>query len=453
MCVKRWIRLSHAGKLRSERAEVTDETPLRLSFKDVAGSITGKQVSLILFWLILLLGSVLRILWVAAVDTAPVSDFYLYHAGALSIASGDGFRIYGSLSAYEPIGYPAFLAFLYYIAGPDILAPKIANILFSIAIMTVTYLVGKAVFSHGAALIAMLMLALSPRNISYTSVLSTEITFTLLFLLLTLLLLKKYRGVAANILIGIMTGILALIKPYMLIYQFVILILDFIINRDVRRSVKRFIIANVVMALVICPWMIRNYTVFKEFIPVSTNGGYNLYINNNPYANGAWQDPFKFPGSPLAAYKNSTNDFWDEVKVDKLGKKLAFQWIRENPLQFLRLGLIKLYRTFILADDTYWATSQLTDGSSFKYGTQVYDILQIAYKSTLFLAGFYFLVLLAKKITGKSLSRYHWIIFINLAFFSAIVFVFEGQPRYAFPVLPFFTLMAGYAMTAFRKND
>ena len=52
---------------------------------------------------------------------------------------------------------------------------------------------------------------------------------------------------------------------------------------------KAFLIAGLWACgciIVIMPWMIRNYRTFGEIIPITTNGGVNLWIGNNPKATG-----------------------------------------------------------------------------------------------------------------------------------------------------------------------
>lgn len=145
------------------------------------------------FIVILFLGILLRVIWVVLIKTQPISDFLWYHELALSIVSNNGYRIKGCLTAYEPIGYPAFLALNYYVFGVNIVFPKIANVIFSGISMFVLYLISRRNISQKAGIICTLFIALLPVNIIYTSVLSTEILFTTLYLILTYLIFKRSR--------------------------------------------------------------------------------------------------------------------------------------------------------------------------------------------------------------------------------------------------------------------
>jgi len=375
-----------------------------------------------------------------------MSDFLLYHESALSIVNGQGYRICGYLSAYLPVGYPAFLALLYYVFTPVIIIPKLVNILLSCLTMILAYVIAERAFSEKAALIAMLIMAFIPRNITFTSVLSTEITFTALFTALNLLVFLRPEGMWAVAMRGVLTGILALMKPYMLVYQFVIFAIDYIHTGKLVPSLKSFMVTTALMSLLISPWIIRNYNIFNTFIPVSTNGGYNLYVNNNSYATGGWQDPFKIPGTPLLKYKHDNDEFWDEVKVDKLGKKLAFEWIINHPGDFVRLGLIKLYRTFIMSNDVEWAIYEVERSGEFKHKNVLNNIARTVHYILLALITFYFVFLFRNVIKGRRTDYIHLIILLNIAFYMAIVFVFEGQPRYSFPLVPLYSIMVSWTL-------
>lgn len=410
-----------------------------------------KKRELLIFSVIMLIGLVLRIWWVLSVDTQPVSDFLLYHQGALSIISGGGFRIHGYLSAYEPIGYPGFLAGLYYIFGANIMAAKIANILLSGMMLALVYYIAGRCFSKKAGFIAMFLCAVLPVLIIYNSVLSTEVLFTALYLLIIYLSLEKTDKRYTPIVLGVVNGIMALTKPYMLIYQFVIFFIDMVSTKKILIPLKRLCITTVVMGIVICPWTIRNYRVFHEIIPVSTNGGYNLYVNNNPYATGAWQDPFKIPGSSMIKYKHTGDDFWDEVGVDKDGKKLAYDWILHNPGQFIKVGFKKVENTFLAYDDGFWAVFRLSGDGQFPYKYPLALTNKCVQVFMIIVAVIYLFIVIKDWAVQKKIAKLNLTILVNLLFYLFISFVFEGQPRYLYPIIPLFMMMAGY-VAAYKYN-
>ena len=405
------------------------------------------------FIIILSLGILLRILWIINIPTIPVSDFKLYYEGAASIAKGSGYLIYGYPSAYEPIGYSMFLALLFKIFGTNILIGKVANLFLASISLIFIYLIAKISFKKELfALISMLLLAVLPLHIMYTSVLSTEIIFTTFLLAVTYLIMLPKSKMWKYIVLGVLLGLSSLIKPYMMVFQFAIFTLELIEIKNVKRCLAHFLLITVFMVITISPWTIRNYSLFHKLIPISTNGGYNLYVNNNPYANGSWQDPFKIPESPLLSYKHISDDFWDEVKVDEAGKKYAFKWIVHNPADFAKVGFKKLDNVFIKYDDGYWSTMKLENNKILSSAAVFSSINKIIHLITmLFVFAFIFLLIL-RLIVKRTLDHLSLVLLMNITFYILITFVFEGQPRYLFPLWPLFILCICHSVMYIKKG-
>ena len=396
---------------------------------------------------ITLIALVLRLVWILRVPTVPVSDFLQYHKGALSIINGTGYRIYGHISAYEPVGYSLFLAFIYSIFGSSFWVAKIANVILSCVGLIFIYHITKKCFTKRYAYICALIYGILPLNIVYTSIISTEIIFTTLYLILFFLILKKRSIKYSNIILGILLGILTLIKPYMMIYQFTIFFLDVISLHSLKKSAQNFIIITAALLVTISPWTIRNYIVFHKIIPVSTNGGYNLYINNNPDAIGSWRSPLKIHGSIILKYKNKNDNFWNEVKVDEEGKIAAYNWIKKNPTKFITLGFKKVQNTFLTSDSGFWSTDYLSTPGSSPYKKPLALVNKKLHFFTLIMMFLYFIIIIANTLYKRiNDCTIHIMIIINILFFLAITFVFEGQPRYLFPLWPIFIIATVYTL-------
>ncbi len=403
------------------------------------------NISFCIIAIITLLALILRLFWISNVPTVPISDFLQYNKGAISLINGMGYRIYGHISAYEPVGYSLFLALIYSIFGSIFLVAKIANVILSCTCLIFIYLIAKKSFNIKTAYVCALIYGILPLEIIYTSVISTEIIFTTLYVMLLYLILKRDSIKYNNIILGILLGILTLIKPYMMIFQSVIFLFDVISLRSFKKPAVNFIIITGILFITISPWTIRNYIVFHKFIPVSTNGGYNLYVNNNPDAIGSWRNPLKIHGSIVLKYKNKNDNFWDEVKVDDEGKKAALNWIKNNPYDFITLGFKKIKNTFLTSDSGFWSTDYLSSGGKSKYKNALQLINKRLHFFTLITMFAYFTLVLVKSFCKKiENSAIHIIIILNVLFFLTITFVFEGQPRYLFPLWPIFIFAVVY---------
>lgn len=53
-------------------------------------------------------------------------------------------------------------------------------------------------------------------------------------------------------------------------------------NASVWTTFKGLVVAFAVIAAMVCPWTIRNYLVFHEFVPLNTNSGYVFFWANHP---------------------------------------------------------------------------------------------------------------------------------------------------------------------------
>jgi len=110
--------------------------------------------------------------------------------------------------------------------------------------------------------------------------------------------------------------------------------LRFAIRNSQFAILKKFAFLCLVILLTISPATIRNYLVSGKFVLISTNGPVNLWIGNNPYAEG----DFYYPPS-----------FYAKKIMDLVGKegdrayvKEVIRFFKEDTERFLRLILKKL---------------------------------------------------------------------------------------------------------------
>ena len=67
----------------------------------------------VIFWVGL--AAIMRLFWIFAVDTQPVSDFNWYFERAIEISRGNGYSIDGKPTAFWPVGYPAFVGIVLFV--------------------------------------------------------------------------------------------------------------------------------------------------------------------------------------------------------------------------------------------------------------------------------------------------------------------------------------------------
>jgi len=251
---------------------------------------------------ILLVGALLRGLYLA--ETARNLSFYLpgvdagYHDfWARGLVTGQwASNLYGDpeiqkMPFFRPPGYPYFLALVYKLSGCSFLFARVIQMLIGLLSAFVAFLLGRRWFGARMGLIFAGLMSVYWVFIYFEGELLEPVLLVILSLLLIyeLALWTERITFRRALLAGIIMGVFALVRPNVLLFAPVALLWALWIVRR-RRDVKPFKLAVIGVALgsvlVISPATIRNYIVARDFVPISTNSGINLYIGNNPTANG-----------------------------------------------------------------------------------------------------------------------------------------------------------------------
>ncbi len=164
--------------------------------------------------------------------------------------------------------------------------------------------------------------------------------------------------------------------------------------------------------VIIAPWTLRNYRVFGAFVPVSTNGGVNLFIGNNEEAKGAYMEPFEI-----------TSD--NEAKRSKIYSKKAIEYILENPLSFILLIPKKIFYLFY------------KDNVGIDWTVTEKDIWLLHLLS--FALYYPVLVLGTIGLIRKRWLIEHWLFIYFIVFYA----LFFGADRFHYPLIPILSVYAG----------
>ena len=274
---------------------------------------------------------------------------------ARSLAQGEGFsNPYGDHtgpSAWEPPLYPFFMGGVFKIFGIYSYASAwvilSVNSLLSALTCIPIYLIAHRQFGERVALWSARMWALLPWIWYWSVHWLWDTTFTPLVLsliFLTALELQDWPGIRGWILFGVLWGVGALANPAMLAF------LPFCGLWIWRQRFKRGLpslagvaLSSVIFFAVLSPWLIRNYQAFGRFVFIRDDFGFELRLGNSQSADGM-----------LMSYLQPSKNTLEFAKFQRLGevayaadcKRLAMEWIRENPRRF---ALISLKRFFY-----YW---------------------------------------------------------------------------------------------------
>lgn len=183
------------------------------------------------------------------------------------------------------------VAGIYATLGRSGFAVGVVNIVFDLISITTLYHLCKRLLPGANPWLAPLvglMVACYPYLIFQNLTLIDTPLFMALFYswLLTLVLLRQRSSldkatVGIALASGVLLGLMALVRTNMVLLA-PTLAIWFLFRRSLRQTVARLAIVALVSALTISPWIVRNYAVYGQFVPVAMNGGENLYQGNNP---------------------------------------------------------------------------------------------------------------------------------------------------------------------------
>ena len=234
---------------------------------------------------------VVRLLFVAFYpypsDPFSDGDAIEYHSIAKSLLEGNGYAYAGSLTARRAPLYPLFLAGMHLLFGKSFMAVALFQAIIDTISCYLIYLIAMKVFESGlVAIISALFYALYLPGIKFVGAILTETLTVFLLLIFVLTLLRALDTLDWKIFLlsGIVLGVTSLCRPTTLLLPFfLILVLPLLLKRNVKivALVKNLAILAIGTAIIISPWLIRNYQVFSAVVPGSTGGGDAFYIGNH----------------------------------------------------------------------------------------------------------------------------------------------------------------------------
>ena len=407
--------------------------------------------------------------WVLFADNIPWADADFYFRGAKSLAEGDGYRhpfsAAGEATAFHPVGYPWFLALVWRVFGIDttgcdvsswpalngcgtmIQAGQIANLVLATLNIGLVYVLGALMKGPRVGLLGAALFALIPSRFLFTSALMSEESFVTLVLAALIMMVLSVRRPdyiwLTAIGFGLAVGAAAYIRPLGIVLLPLPLVLLFSKAIPPRIAFTQLAVGAMVAFVVLLPWELRNNRELGGWSLVSNNGGINLWIgchldsNGQLAANGQWMDWW----SGDAPRSLNTPD---ERANDAEAQRLGLQCMREQPVAFARLSLVKGLYTF-REDWTYvgkWALNYRLPGRSAApiVGADTIDALT-------YLTNSVYLVLLPLAVVGAVATLYAPSVYRGLlgASFAALALVplmFFGEPRFHVPLFPMISIWA-----------
>jgi hypothetical protein len=383
-------------------------------------------------YFILAIGLTLRLLFIGFHQRPLISDEREYDGLAYSLASTATYSYEGVSTAYRPVGYPAIVGSLYYVAGHFPIAVKCFQAVLDVGTAFLLFLL-LAGYSDRIRLLAAGLWTLYIPAILYSNLLMSE-TVSAFLLTLTAFLICRSSGSRPGTLtsIGICLGILVLIKPGTLILP--ILLLFLLPRLDI--PLKMLYPAAFAFVLVLAPWIARNYILFDRFA-LSSNGGINLLIGNNPHTTGAYGITFD---------PEILRDTKGEFAADRQAFQWAARYIAGHPGEFAVNAVKKVGRLFESEGGLLVLTFHGNPEESTTHYASKYASIPLLLTLLTNLSYFIVLILAVLGFLASRRDPLWWFTLALAGSWGLVHMVYFGGGRFHFPLMPFAAIFAATSL-------
>ncbi|MFI6013609.1 glycosyltransferase family 39 protein [Streptomyces sp. NPDC051243] len=376
--------------------------------------------------------------WIAAVHPDPSSDYAWYFNAATRLADGLGYvQGNGEPTAFWPVGWPFTLSVIFRFTGPSVAAGLVLQtVLSAVTAALVTVLAHRLTGDLRVAVAAGVAYTLLPSGWAWDSQLGSEQTFTVLVVAM-LLVLAGAEGSSRFAVAGALAGLACLVRPTLLVFPPALLLIELLRRCALRRALLHTVAFTLAMSVVIAPWTSRNAVVLGSPVPVSTNGGINLYQGTRTTSGYWWSsDP---ADNPLLRTD-------DEVVRDQMGTDLAFEFWSEHPGRLVAEAPSRIAGLYS-GNETPFRWLHIHGDWSPETYRRWQRAADLVYWSLMAVACVGALALGRRRRQALSLLGGF------LVFYTALWCLFPTWDRFRFPLMPVFAVLAGCGFLSSRSTD
>jgi tetratricopeptide (TPR) repeat protein len=325
--------------------------------------------------------------------------------------------------------------------------------------VALVYLLGREFFSERVARIGSVFCAVYGTLIFYEAMFLIPVIFVFLNML-GLYLLARSRDnpkILIYFVIGVVFGLSAIARPNILLvvpFWVVWLVFHFRRRIETRSVVILVLVFFLGLALPILPVTVRNYIVADDFVPISSQGGVNLYLGNNSAAEGLTMmmpEIVLDASVPWSKFIPTTTEYAEEdvghslkpSEVSSYWTNKAKEFIFEHPDQFLALTFKKAVYFF-----SGFENPDQHDIYDFRKYSSLLSVLLFDYG-----VKFPYGLLAPLALVGIGLTYSRWKSLAPLLIFFVVyiptVVLFLVTARHRLTVIPVMLLFAAFAVVYF----
>ena len=398
----------------------------------------------------------LRLAWVLLANPNPSlaggdGPFYLHLAN--QIARGNGMQFNGMPMAVVGPVYPAYIAGLQLLVGEPLIqeTARVGQALLSAVLALVLYAIGCRLHSSAAGLWAAGLFALDLRFIVEAGSISTETLFSLMLMLTVLAYLqaRAHAKPAWWMLAGVLAGLTALTRAVAQLLPFVLLAHVWLQRRP-RVAGRHQLLLLAGFAVAVAPWVARNWVVFGS-PSIGEGGAAHFWLGAT--GSGMWTGNEQMmvdverlriaPGSPQFAYLAD-----------------AFHTILGNPARYIGLRLQRMLGAYAQPFGTVAVAGVFGDVSlKAAAGTWRTAVAMLAYPVFWLKLWIYFWHFGSVLLSAACVARYWrkpgvWLLpLLVIGYMSVLYAMLTIIPRYLFPIMPLYVVLAAAFLAAPRKKE
>ena len=398
----------------------------------------------------------LRLAWVLLANPNPSlaggdGPFYLHLAN--QIARGNGMQFNGMPMAVVGPVYPAYIAGLQLLVGEPLIqeTARVGQALLSAVLALVLYAIGCRLHSTAAGLWAAGLFALDLRFIVEAGSISTETLFSLMLMLTVLAYLqaRAHAKPAWWMIAGVLAGLTALTRAVAQLLPFVLLAHVWLQRRP-RVAGRHQLLLLAGFAVAVAPWVARNWVVFGS-PSIGEGGAAHFWLGAT--GSGMWTGNEQMmvdverlriaPGSPQFAYLAD-----------------AFHTILGNPARYIGLRLQRMLGAYAQPFGTVAVAGVFGDVSlKAAAGTWRTAVAMLAYPVFWLKLWIYLWHFGSVLLSAACVARYWrkpgvWLLpLLVIGYMSVLYAMLTIIPRYLFPIMPLYVVLAAAFLAAPRKKE